>query len=345
MRPINVLSANIQNAIKQRQLESFQSSTTEARIERGPNGTVVHAGGGDDNLTVNRNADHSVTVTINGEQHHFTEEEAKTLTVHAGDGNDSVQVLNGAQVRVIGGNGNDFLVNENKPDRNAQATITRGPDGTTVSATDGDDDVYMTENADGSVTVTINGEKHEFTAEEARTLIIDAGDGNDLVRINGSIGVTVNGGDGNDMLLGGDGNDTLNGGIGNDVLDGGDGNDQMTGGDGYDYLRGGHGNDTMHGGNGFTEHVNSPPKLSNDSIKAMVGDAVNINIRHFVADYISKLYEWINKNMALSSDKMYRGDRKTRVDQPNPHVDINWNDAIGDKEIKLASPRRNAGSN
>jgi Ca2+-binding RTX toxin-like protein len=71
---------------------------------------------------------------------------------------------------------------------------------------------------------------------------------------------------GNDTLLGGDGNDFIRGGgdayfaaSGNDVIDGGngddsllgeDGNDSITGGDGTDLLFGDIGNDTLLGGNG-----------------------------------------------------------------------------------------------
>jgi serralysin len=61
---------------------------------------------------------------------------------------------------------------------------------------------------------------------------------------------TLNGGNGNDAILGLAGNDTLNGGNGNDVLDGGGGNDKLTGGNGTDMLFGSVGNDDLDGGNG-----------------------------------------------------------------------------------------------
>ena len=61
---------------------------------------------------------------------------------------------------------------------------------------------------------------------------------------------TLDGGNGNDAILGLAGNDTLNGGNGNDVLDGGGGNDGLTGGNGNDLLFGSFGMDTLIGGNG-----------------------------------------------------------------------------------------------
>jgi Ca2+-binding RTX toxin-like protein len=61
---------------------------------------------------------------------------------------------------------------------------------------------------------------------------------------------TLDGGNGNDAILGLAGNDTLNGGNANDVLDGGGGDDTMTGGNGNDMLFGSFGIDTLMGGNG-----------------------------------------------------------------------------------------------
>ena len=46
----------------------------------------------------------------------------------------------------------------------------------------------------------------------------------------------INGGDGNDSLLGQGGNDTINGGIGNDFIDAGTGTDTVNGGDGNDTI-------------------------------------------------------------------------------------------------------------
>jgi len=60
----------------------------------------------------------------------------------------------------------------------------------------------------------------------------------------------LNGGNGNDTLIGGDDKDTLNGGAGNDTLIGGGGNDTLNGGDGDDTLFGGGGDDTVIGGKG-----------------------------------------------------------------------------------------------
>lgn len=74
---------------------------------------------------------------------------------------------------------------------------------------------------------------------------LDGGEGNDLI-VGGDEDNTVFGGSGDDILLGGGGNDLLDGGNGNDFIDGGNGNDVIHGGIGFlDVLLGGNGNDTL----------------------------------------------------------------------------------------------------
>ena len=71
-------------------------------------------------------------------------------------------------------------------------------------------------------------------------LIVNALAGADAVEASGlradGIGLTLDGGDNDDVLIGGDGNDTLRGGNGDDVLIGGPGNDILDGGPGNNVL-------------------------------------------------------------------------------------------------------------
>jgi Ca2+-binding RTX toxin-like protein len=61
-------------------------------------------------------------------------------------------------------------------------------------------------------------------------------------------GSALDGGSGNDGMVGTAGGDTLHGHGGHDHLLGGDGADALHGGDGWDEIRGGAGNDTISGG-------------------------------------------------------------------------------------------------
>ncbi|NQV23898.1 MAG: hypothetical protein HQ518_05965 [Rhodopirellula sp.] len=85
-------------------------------------------------------------------------------------------------------------------------------------------------------------------------LSIDSDDDDDRIMANGiPAGVTqlvVNGGSGDDLVLGSGGNDQLSGGAGSDTLIGGAGNDSLSGGDGNDTLRGSAGRDHLDGGTG-----------------------------------------------------------------------------------------------
>ena len=77
-------------------------------------------------------------------------------------------------------------------------------------------------------------------------ITILGGDGDDLIEGTGQAD-HIFGGAGNDTLMGGGGNDVQHGEAGNDMLIGGDGDDVHYGGDGEDTLMGGGGNDVQYG--------------------------------------------------------------------------------------------------
>jgi predicted extracellular nuclease len=71
-----------------------------------------------------------------------------------------------------------------------------------------------------------------------------------IAQFNIEAGITLNGGNGSDILNGRSGDDTIKGGNGDDALYGNRGNDTLLGGNGNDILWGGVGADTLNGGNG-----------------------------------------------------------------------------------------------
>jgi Ca2+-binding RTX toxin-like protein len=96
---------------------------------------------------------------------------------------------------------------------------------------------------------------------------INMGEGNDVVDLSSTRfvygKVSIDGGDGNDVIWSGAGDDRIAGGAGNDELDGGAGNDWLSGGAGDDLIGGsGAGNDIHQGGDG------------NDSISDRLGNNV-----------------------------------------------------------------------
>ena len=109
----------------------------------------------------------------------------------------------------------------------------------------------MKPNKCGGAVVTVKDEcgnvrTYHLSAEEAKRLI-KGGNGNDHIYVNPRVKVviTIEAGNGNDVIVSGSGNDRIYGGNGNDVLSGGHGNDVLAGGPGFDLLFGGPGKDVI----------------------------------------------------------------------------------------------------
>ncbi len=154
-----------------------------------------------------------------------------------------------------------------------------------ATATDGNDEIYITAGENNGLIVTINRQETKYDASVLSRLVIDGGKGDDRIIVDEKVtaGLRLTGGEGDDYIIGGSGGDvifdnygsnTINGAAGNDViiahgvdlkdgkgnqieggagddyLEGGNGSDHMSGGDGYDVLYGLGGNDELHGGAG-----------------------------------------------------------------------------------------------
>ncbi|NCC23227.1 MAG: hypothetical protein EOM26_12340, partial [Alphaproteobacteria bacterium] len=111
------------------------------------------------------------------------------------------------------------------------------------------DILYMTDFADAFFAVNSVGTQMLMNVETIYT-----GNMGDLLVLADSNVVlndmTLNGGEGDDIIWANSGNDTIDGLGGNDILDGGPGNDRVDGDDGDDYVRGGDGDDVVLGGAG-----------------------------------------------------------------------------------------------
>jgi Ca2+-binding RTX toxin-like protein len=120
----------------------------------------------------------------------------------------------------------------------------------------------------------------EFSLErrQVRAVAVEAGNGDDAVRIDESNGVfadtiptTIEGEHGNDRLSGGAGAGTLTGGDGDDTLAGGSGDEHLLGGNGTDSIDGNRGNDVAFMGNGNDTFVWDPGDGS-DTIEGQNGN-------------------------------------------------------------------------
>jgi Ca2+-binding RTX toxin-like protein len=108
-----------------------------------------------------------------------------------------------------------------------------------VNGTSGDDAILVFGDAAGVTVLGLAATINIFTAEPANDRLTVNGLGeHDVIDATGlaatGIALTVDGGDGDDVLQGGDGADTLLGGVGDDVLIGNGGLDVLDGGIGDD---------------------------------------------------------------------------------------------------------------
>jgi RHS repeat-associated protein len=133
----------------------------------------------------------------------------------------------------------------------------------------GNDTIVLTSSGK-LITATINGTAQTpIKAKKVLSILVDAGDGNDSVRIAvGFPATSVTGDAGNDTLIGHNSGDTLSGGQGSDSLQATGGNNSLVGGNGRDTIIAGSGNDTLVGGKGADSLVGGP---GNDSLSGGPG--------------------------------------------------------------------------
>ena len=201
-----------------------------------------------------------------------------------------------------------------------------GLDTLTATGTAGDDAINLARDSNNAIAV-FGTNQPVIDVVNAEQLRIAGGDGNDTISAQNGIGqltqLTIDGGNGDDILRGGDGADVLLGGAGNDFVDGnigadtanlGAGNDffQWDPGDGSDVVEGGSGTDTMQfNGSNIGEEI------------ALAANGTHALLTRNVAAIAMDLHgmETVNVRTLGGIDNVTIGDlRGTDVDQV--HVDL-----------------------
>ncbi len=204
--------------------------------------TVLAASNGNDDIHVSNGADGGIVVSVNGEEYSYTRQEAATLIIDAGAGNDNVTVDEDVKIalNITGGAGNDNLQGGSGDD-----IIVDNLDSNVIEGGAGEDILV----ANGNSSKGWLGRTWDALWGNQPVNVINGGDGADYIE-GGKGNDVIDGGAGNDYIYGLDGKDTISGGEGNDYIDGGKGKDVIDGGEGDDKLFGGKGNDVISGGAG-----------------------------------------------------------------------------------------------
>ena len=240
------------------------------------------------------------------------------VTLNGLDGNDTL-FGGSASDRIDGGNGNDRISG------GAGANTLFGGDGIDCLVESSDAPVITISNSafvGTSIERIYSFEQAELTGGPSANAMavaanfpgpvtLNGGAGNDTLLgndvgdvLNGNAGNdSLVGGSGNDTLIGGDGNDTLIGHAGDDSLDGGAGadiavgglgNDTVLGGSGRDLLIGGYGRDSVSGGNDQDIVIGSATKYDQD----VAGLTQILTIWNSTATYASRISQLQNPNFA-----------------------------------------------
>ncbi len=170
----------------------------------------------------------------------------------------------GGELSIIIDGADSVVVRPNPADTNPQngaplQVLQNGVAATTVSTVQVQDVKSIRIRGGGSANQIDLSAVQADTFTSLVSIRVDGGDGNDTILGSADLNDTIIGSDGDDSIVGGSGNNTIDAGDGNDTIeanagvdtvDAGDGNDLVTAGDGSDNVRAGDGNDIVSGEDG-----------------------------------------------------------------------------------------------
>jgi Ca2+-binding RTX toxin-like protein len=252
------------------------------------NGLLTVTGTNDADTILIIEADDQIVVEVSGAQTAFDEDDVQEISIDALGGDDTITVNVDRPTSILGGAGNDTITGSDGGDDNvfgnqgADTFFGRGGDDLFVwnpgdgnDVIDGNDDddthVFNGSGADETMVVEPNGLRVRLT-RNVGNIVMDIGTFENVTinalggadTVSGAVGLlpllellTIDGGEGDDILNGGDGDDLLLGGGGLDTVDGNRGADTAFLGAGDDIFiwDPGDGSDAVEGEDGFDELV------------------------------------------------------------------------------------------
>ncbi len=264
----------------------------------GDGSDVIEGQGGHDTLKFNgSNANENIDLSANGSRLRLARDVGAVVMDVNGVETVNVAALGGADNLTVNDLTGTGVTNVNIDLAGALGSGTGDgqPDAIVVNGTAGNDDVTVSGSGGTAVVAGLSAAVHITHAESAfDSLHVNGLGGNDMINASRlhecAIALTLDGGDGDDVLTGGAGNDTIIGGRGSDVAFMGAGNDTFVWnpGDGSDVVEGQGGQDTLQfNGSNANENIDlsangSRLRLSRD-VGAVVMDVNGVEIVNVAA--------------------------------------------------------------
>lgn len=248
-------------------LDSLEGGDGNDTLQGGDSNDTLNGGAGSDLLVESNNSNFVLTNTqltargvdtisnfelarlIGGAGNNLMNASAVTtidVSLEGGAGNDTL--LGGSQNdSLFGSNNNDSLLGGAGND-----TLRGGFDNDTLRGGSGVDVLLEINDSNFTLTNTQLFATGVDSISEFEVANLVGGVSNNSLNASATttMSAILEGGAGNDTLIGSNQNDTLSGGNDNDFLEGRDSNDSLNGGSGNDTMTGGNGNDTIFGGDG-----------------------------------------------------------------------------------------------
>jgi Ca2+-binding RTX toxin-like protein len=204
----------------------------------GDGSDIVEGQDGTDSMIFNgANVNENINISANGSRLRFTRDVGNVVMDLNGLESVTFNALGGADTITV----ND-LSRTGVTDVNLNLGVNGAGDGQVdsviINGTAGDDAVTLSGNATSISAIGLAAQVNITGAETADRLNVKALGGDDVIDASGlSVNaIGIDGGTGNDVLIGGAGNDSLTGGTGNDLLIGEPGQDVLNGGAGDNTL-------------------------------------------------------------------------------------------------------------
>ena len=237
------------------------------------NDTIEGGDGTNSMLFFGANIDETINILANGERVLFTRDIA-TVTMDLNDVEAiDFRALAGADNIVVGDLSGTDVTQVNLDLRGPNGGGDGAADTVTVAATNGADAIGVAGDAGGVSVFGLQATVNIFSPEVANDrLVLNALDGDDVINASSleadGIQLTMNGGRGEDILIGSEGDDLINGGDGDDTALMGAGDDTFVWNPGDD-------NDTLEGEDGFdTMQFNGAVIAENITVSANAGHAL-----------------------------------------------------------------------